>query len=134
MFIWVRIIKSIENSRVLSPFTLHTRTISHTKAFLRQPNFQGIQIRSPCNVRQIFFTNKPSQKIYCCIPARSTEHYTLLHNSAILHTKTFFARKHRPRQNCHILRRYTDDRLKRHYLRENMIKKNSSQNISLLPS
>ena len=32
---------------------------------------------------------RPS-KIYRCITARSTRHHTLLHNTTILHTKTFF--------------------------------------------
>ena len=43
-----------------------------------------------------FCINKPSHKIYCCIPALSTRHYTLLHNTKILHTKKFFAR------SCHL--------------------------------
>ena len=38
-----------------------------------------------------FFTNKPGHRIYRCIPARYTQHYALLHNPMILHTKTFFA-------------------------------------------
>ena len=42
------------------------------------------------NTRQ-FCTNKPGHKIYRCIPAWFTWHYTRLHNPKILHTKTFFA-------------------------------------------
>ena len=35
-------------------------------------------------------TNKPGRKIYRCMPTGSTQHYTLLNNPNILHTKTFF--------------------------------------------
>ena len=70
---------------------LHTRTISHTKKFSRQPICQGIQFRSTCNVLKKFCTDKPGQKIYRCMSLCSTQHHTLLHNPTIIHTKKCFA-------------------------------------------
>ena len=39
----------------------------------------------------MFLTNKPGHKIYQCMPARSTRHYTVLHNLTIIHAKKYFA-------------------------------------------
>ena len=41
--------------------------------------------------------NKPSHKLYHCIPEGSTRHYTLLHNPTIIYTRKNFA------QACHML-------------------------------
>ena len=43
-----------------------------------------------------FCTNKPSHKIYRCMLAWSTQHYTLPRNPTILHRKKFFASAYHP--------------------------------------
>ena len=55
----------------------------------------------PVTYTRQFFANYPGQRIYCCMPTRSTRHHTLLHNPMILHTKTFFAPACHPRKKYH---------------------------------
>ena len=71
----------------------------------------------PVTYTREFFMNKPGHRIYCCVSARSTRHHTLLHNTTIIHTKTFLrqpvtrARKYCLRQNWHSLHWYNHSRL-----------------------
>ena len=102
--------------------------IFHTqRRFCAGLSVRVINSGHPVTYAGTFCINKPSHKIYCCIPALSTRHYTLLHNTNILLTKTFLRqpvtreRKYCQRQKCHSLRCYTHIRLTQHRPLQNMI-------------
>ena len=74
-----------------------------------RPICQGIQFRSFYKAHnRKYRTNKTLYKLYRCMPAGSTRHYTLLHTPTMPHTKTFFAPACHPREkilsekNCRI--------------------------------
>ena len=71
----------------------HTRRRFHARLSVRVSDSGH-----PITYSRKNFTNNPGHKIYRCMPARYTWHYTLLHNPAILHTKTFFAPFCHPRK------------------------------------
>ena len=56
-----------------------------------------------------FCTNKPVQNIYRCMPSCSTQHYTLLYNHTIIHTKTNFE------PFCHSRNKITSETKLSHY-------------------
>ena len=63
--------------------------------------------------------HKNSNKLYCRMTSGFTQHYMLLHNPKIIHTKTFFVpiypctRKYCPIQNCCNIHCYTHSRFTR---------------------
>ena len=100
----------------------------HTKRrFCASLSFRVSNSGHPVTYTRLFCMNNPGHKIYHCIPSRSTQRYTLLHNLTILHMETFFAPAYHPckkipsKKNCHSLHWHTHARLKRYHLLQNII-------------
>ena len=61
------------------------------RCFCASLSVKVLNLGHPVSYVRKYCTKKTGHKIYLWIPARSTRHYTLLHNTTILHTKIFFA-------------------------------------------
>ena len=98
----------------MGPF--HTRRRFCTRLYVRVPDSGHPVIY----VRQ-FCKNKPGHKICRCMSARSTRHYTLIHNPTILHMKTFFAPSCHPRKKIFSKKKLSHSCLTRHCPLQNII-------------
>ena len=89
------------------------------RRFCANPFFMISDSGKPVTYARIFCKNKPSHKVYFCMPV-STIHYILLHNPKILHKKAFLRQPvtraiiYHPRQNCHVIHCYTHTRFTLH--------------------
>ena len=91
---WIRIIKPIKNACAFSSCTFIY--LYDSIIFIRVYN-SG----QPVIYARKYCTNKYGHKLYHCMPTGSTQHYTLVHNTKLIHIQIFFAPACHPgKKNC----------------------------------